>query len=72
MNDNQKYWYSIWRLVAITVCILIVSISGCVANDRRVVTEMVKNGADPMAAYCSLGVNGSLDAVLCAQAIASK
>jgi hypothetical protein len=72
MNDDQKFWYSIWKLAAITVCVLIVSISGCTANDRRVVAAMIKNGADPIMARCSLGVSDSLDAMLCAQAIASK
>jgi len=72
MNDDQNFWYSIWKLVSITVCVLIVSISGCTANDRRVVAEMVKNGADPVIASCSLGVVGGYNAALCAQAIASK
>jgi hypothetical protein len=72
MRDDEEFWYSIWKLVAVTTCILIVSVSGCVAHSKYIVAGMVKNGTDPIMAFCSLGVNSNNDALLCAQAIARK
>jgi hypothetical protein len=72
MNDDQKFWYSIWRLFAVLICVLAVSAAGCTMHSKNKLSEMVKNGVDPIIASCAMGGAGSLTSNLCVQIIASK
>lgn len=69
MNNDQLFWYPIWRLLAITFFASVALIAGCVANDKRVLADMVKNGANPMAARCAIGVAKSAELILCANVV---
>jgi hypothetical protein len=64
MNDDQKFWLSIWKLVATTFCVFVLSVSGCVANNNRVLEGLVASGSTPMEAYCAIR-SGSHDAAMC-------
>lgn len=66
MDKEQSFWYSVWRLVAISFCVMVISIAGCVANNNRLIADMVKEGENPIVAGCAFGVSGSYDAMICA------
>lgn len=72
MDKNDIYWYSIWKLIAITFCVTVVSMTGCTMNNKRVLNEMVKNGASPMEARCAIGVDTESQTVLCAIVAGNK
>lgn len=56
MSENDLFAL-FWKCVAAVLCVLIVTIGGCQAYEVEKVTEMVKAGADPIAAYCATGFN---------------
>lgn len=66
--DDNKFWLSVWSLVA---AVLIVLICACMINsiDTKAKWEKaVTNGADPMAVSCAMNIsnNGhSADAIIC-------
>lgn len=64
--DDNTFLLRIWRLAAGTICVLVVSIAGCSANDSRILAQMVRNGADPIAARCALGNLSTTGQVVCA------
>ena len=59
MNDDQKFWIAVWKLVASCFCVLTLSITGCVANNKRVIEALVSAGASPTEAYCA--ANSDMD-----------
>ncbi len=74
MNEDGKFWFGIWKLVAITISILIISSSGCTMYSNKIGTEAItiafEKGADPIAAYCAVwGISASdgKGAVICAR-----
>lgn len=56
MDGNEKFWFGVWSVAAVFLlgCCAIGTIAGQL--ERKELTEMVKNGADPMRASCALGV----------------
>ena len=67
--DENTFWISIWRAVAAAICVLVVSIGGCVAHGQHLVSMAINNGADPIKAGCAInGINGSTSAAICAAA----
>lgn len=65
MDNDQKFWLSIWSLIAIVVVsiALIVSIAATCDSAKRWKTlqEMVRSGANPMAASCAIDGRNSSD-----------
>ena len=61
MEDN-KFWLVVWKLIAIVVCILIVTVGGCTVytNDK------ISKADDPIAYACA--TSGSH--ILCMAALA--
>lgn len=56
MNSEDKFWFSIWPMAASSVVLLTaISCYSVHVEDAKVV-EMVKAGADPMRAACSLNL----------------
>ena len=56
MDSEGKFWFSIWTMASFSVVLL--TAIGCYSEhleDVKVV-EMVKAGADPMRASCSLNL----------------
>jgi hypothetical protein len=45
------------RYVCLAFCVFTLSITGCVANERRVLQKMVEAGASPLDVQCALGAN---------------
>lgn len=74
MEKDDIFWYSMWKLVAACVCVLIASIAGCVSYSNTKIAEMVAAGEDPIVARCAIdGVNGSTaSAAICAVKAAQK
>lgn len=66
MNENQLR-ISFWRLLAATVMVLTVSLASCSVVKHRIVAQMVKDGANPIDAYCAIQSGSQTgDATLCA------
>lgn len=56
MDNENKFWLSLWTMVAFSIVLL--TAIACYSEhleDTKVV-EMVKEGADPMRASCSLNL----------------
>ena len=69
--DDNTYWATIWKLVAISFAALVMTIGGCTVHQQTKVTELVRAGADPIKARCGVvGVTGSSDAAICGVAAA--
>jgi hypothetical protein len=65
MDNDQKFWVSVWGLVAV---ILIVLMSLAFANgqaNNKTVIELVKLGADPVAATCAVNGIGQTNIAVC-------
>lgn len=58
MNENE-FWVAVWKVVAIAFVCAVASMSGCVAYQSEKASEMVKGGADPIDAGCSVGLLSS-------------
>ena len=72
MDDNQ-FWVSIWKMVAVSFCVMVLAIAGCTVNNTRVVNEMTSRGADPIAAACAVnGAGERAQAAMCALAASGK
>lgn len=57
MDQEGKFWFNIWSMAACFVLVLVsVLVYGNHAQDEKIVS-MVKAGADPMKAACSLQVS---------------
>lgn len=65
MDNDQKFWLSVWSLVATVVVsvALIVSIAETCNSTKRWKTlqDMVRSGANPMAASCAIDGRNSSD-----------
>jgi len=53
MNDNEL-WIRVWKLIAVVVCVITVSIAGSCSYGKYTIKKMVESGASPMEAACSL------------------
>lgn len=66
--DDNKFWLSVWSLVAAVVVSLIVGLTYTAALTRDKWEKAVTNGADPMVTSCALGLATSghaAEAVIC-------
>ncbi len=65
MNENE-FWLGVWKLVTVAIMVLTLSISSCSIVKHRTVAELVKNGANPIDAYCAINTGDSSgDPVIC-------
>lgn len=65
MEDN-KLWALFWKCLAAAICVVCISVGGCVAYESTLVSGMVANGADPIAARCAMGTQDTSNKMLCA------
>ncbi len=65
MNDDQKFWVNVWKIVAVCFCVLTLTIGGCYANQVRIISEMVEKGADPLKSECAIYGISSSNAAVC-------
>lgn len=67
MEDN-KFWISIWSLVAAVTVTLIVTVMIVNLETKAKWEKAVANGADPMAVSCALNLSNhgyAADAIIC-------
>lgn len=65
-DEDNIYWVTIWRLVAVAASIAIVSLASCTAYKHSLVRDMVEKGTPPSQAYCAIHMGGSTsDAAFC-------
>lgn len=68
MEDNT-FWITIWKLVALVICVIVLTISGCSINSGLVAERLVKSGADPIKVRCMLmGTDGYASSIICHEA----
>ena len=65
----DEYWVKIYKYVAITIIVLIIATTSSCQYTKYTLKEMVKDGANPIAAKCALENN---NIVLCTNFILSK
>lgn len=70
MDNDQKFWVSIWAIVATFILAMSIALSAFNANQDALLHEMVKKGADPIIAACALkGPSGASAAPICILAV---
>ncbi len=52
--DTDKFWISLWKIGALTLCVIVISVMTSCQMTKEKVARMVEAGADPMEASCSL------------------
>jgi hypothetical protein len=57
MNHDEIFWITLWKIVAATLCIIVVSLTSCSITRTLTVKELVLNGTDPMKAGCIFDSN---------------
>jgi len=67
--ENNLFLLNAWRIVAAAFAVLVLTIGGCSAYKSGVVADMVKAGADPIAAHCAIFGDVSSDAEMCSAAV---
>lgn len=66
MRDDNDV--RVWKIVATSVCVLIVSMGGCGSiiniQDNNAMIKMVADGADPLDAKCAVKGYGTLPCLI--------
>lgn len=52
--DENKFWATVWKIVAATFMAFVVTVAGCSAHNARVIERMTVAGADPLDAKCAI------------------
>jgi hypothetical protein len=55
MDQEGKFWATCWSILGATLVGLTAVIGGCTTYQTSAVKEMVKGGAEPLAAACAVG-----------------
>lgn len=71
MEDDNKFWLAIWKVIGIAFCVLVISVSGCVSNTHYQVTQALLKGVDPLYVACAHDMSTSDHSPNCA-ILASK
>lgn len=69
MDSSDLFWLRLWQSVTVGVVVIALTIGAVTVNTDRMVTEMVKGGADPVAAKCAVDGSASFMGALCAGAV---
>ena len=64
MDENQ-YWVTIWKTVAATFSVLVMTVGGCSVSQQHKIAELVAGGADPIKAQCAIYGVQSGNAAVC-------
>lgn len=54
MEDENKFWLGIWKLVGGCFCVLSMSIAGCTMHADGKIKQMVDKGTNPFDARCAI------------------
>ncbi len=66
MNEDQKFWFGIWRMITAVIIVLIVCITFNAYGKRDKWEKAVSNGADPMVVACAIdGVTSHSEIAIC-------
>ena len=57
MDENQ-FWIAAWKVFATGVVSLAAVIGGCIGHTDYRISEAIKAGTEPLAAYCALSSSG--------------
>ncbi|MFI4963625.1 MAG: hypothetical protein ACHP6H_07205 [Legionellales bacterium] len=64
--DNNKFWLGVWAICGTVLITLMLCISVSNQSSNEKILEMVKVGADPIAANCAIvGLNNYSTPVIC-------
>ncbi|WP_323016395.1 hypothetical protein [Castellaniella sp.] len=55
MDHEEKFWVSLWSLVAVVAVTLILGLLLYNADKNQKIADMVKAGADPIIVSCAMG-----------------
>ena len=68
MEDERKFWMSIWTLVALFFITLVICITTACIHNTNKISEAINNGVDPIAAKCAMDTPYESGILLCANA----
>ena len=72
MNEEGKFWVSIWSVVAGGIVLLAsLLVFSTHLTDKKIV-EMVSLGANPVVARCSFSAVRNEEAILCMEAVKNE
>jgi hypothetical protein len=54
--SEGDYWHAIWKLVATTLCFLVLISASCSAYRVTIVSDAIRDGNDPIATACAFEV----------------
>lgn len=54
MENEDKFWLSIWGILGATFCVIVLSICYYSVQELRVEENLVLNGNDPLRVRCML------------------
>jgi len=54
MNSEGKFWVSIWGIIAVVVCVIVINATNFYAGQEQRTVDMVEFGASPVEAACAL------------------
>lgn len=52
--EENKFWLAIWKIIAVTLVALTVSVSGCIYGKGQQVKSLIKSGTPPILAMCAI------------------
>jgi len=52
--DDNIFWLRVWQIIGGVVCVLIVSLASCTANQNYIIKEMAGNGVSALDAACAI------------------
>jgi hypothetical protein len=51
--DDSEFFLTIWKLLALVLITIVLSISGCVSFQNYQISKAIEHGVDPMNASCA-------------------
>lgn len=64
--DGNKFWVAIWRIIAVTFCVFVLSVAGCEMRNKQIIKDAVTNSKDPIATRCAMDYMNMNLAIICA------
>jgi hypothetical protein len=68
MNEEATFWFNMWRLAAITFCVVITAIAGCTSYQ----VARLADAKDPLALACAMNSNATTAAITCIALVKSR
>jgi hypothetical protein len=72
MDSNQKFWISIWQIVCIFSCVVVIMITSCNMRRDGLVAKAIENGASPSEASLAYSYDAGSSSLIMMKFAAEK